>query len=72
LLIEIGELDVQPERINTQSDNLLLEYGFNSILTMRYLLRIEEEFGIEIDAEDLNGSLLNNFENLTSYVIDRL
>jgi acyl carrier protein len=39
---------------------------------MRYLLRIEEEFGIEIDAEDLNGSLLNNFENLTSYVIERL
>lgn len=72
LLIEIGELDVQPEMINTHTSNIALEYSLNSILIMEYLLRIEEVFDIEIGDDDLNSRLLNNFEDLSTYIMKKL
>uniref|UniRef100_UPI00403F42EA phosphopantetheine-binding protein n=1 Tax=Paenibacillus sp. FSL K6-1096 TaxID=2921460 RepID=UPI00403F42EA len=58
--------------INTHTSNIALEYSLNSILIMEYLLRIEEVFDIEIGDDDLNGRLLNNFEDLSTYIMKKL
>ena len=68
ILVEVAELDVDAKDLDETDKNLFEDYHFNSILALEYLLRVEEEFDIEIDDEDLDSHLLNDLVYLAEYV----
>ena len=68
ILVEVGELDIKSEQLDENNKNLFEEYNFNSILALEFLLKIEENFNIEIDDEDLDSKLLNDLSYLAEYV----
>jgi acyl carrier protein len=53
-------------------DKLATELGLNSIDSMEILIRVESEFGIRIDDDDLDLALLASLDHLESYVVGRL
>ncbi len=59
-LMEILELTKEEaEKIN--SDSNLLNYGFNSLGAIKMVVKFEEEYGIEIEPDDM---LMSNMDNM--------
>src|SRR5262245_49525003 len=50
-------LDIDPQDIDAHEEHFLTNRGFNSIDALELLITVEQEFGIEIDDEDLDASL---------------
>lgn len=71
LLIEVAELDITIEEMDENDKNLFDNYKFDSILALEFLLRVEEQFDIEIDDEDLDSKLINDLNYLAEYVENR-
>jgi acyl carrier protein len=62
---------IDPGGINEHT-NLINEIGLNSLEGLEILVRIENEFQIEIDDEDLSIDLMSTISNLMDYVEERL
>ncbi|RCX17335.1 acyl carrier protein [Fontibacillus phaseoli] len=50
----------------------LLEYGFDSIKSMMFSIRLEEAFGIDFDAEDLMYSNFATVNKISEIVMKKL
>lgn len=48
--------------------NLIEEVGLNSIVGIEILVRIENEFDIEIDDDDLSVELLTSLDTIAAYI----
>lgn len=72
ILIEKLNLNKTPEDIITTQEYFLENYGFNSVDALELLLHVENEFGIEIEDQDLNASLVHTIRALAEYVHRRV
>lgn len=54
------------------SSELVTVLGLSSVDSIEILIRIESEFGIRVDDEDLDLKLLSSLDRLEDYVIRRL
>jgi acyl carrier protein len=72
LLITHMQLDVKAEDIDPTEEYFLEAFGFNSVDALELLLRIEQEFDIEISDENLNAELVKNVRSIASYVLEKL
>jgi len=71
IIIEHLDLDISPQNL-TQTENFLEEFGINSVDALELLLKIENEFDIEIDDDDLNAELLKSIKTLSDYITTKL
>lgn len=55
-----------------ECENLIENFGINSVDALEILIHIENEFDIEIDEEDLNVELLDSVSSLVGYVEKKL
>lgn len=51
--------------------NIVTVLGLNSVDALEVLIRVEGEFGIQIEDEDLSIELVSSLENLEKYVDER-
>lgn len=67
----INQLELEDKNISIDStdETFLNAYNLNSIDALELLLRIEQEFGIEIADDDLNSELLNSVRSIGEYVV---
>lgn len=67
----INQLEIEDQNISFAStdETFLDEYNLNSIDALELLLRIEQEFGIEIADDDLNSELLKSVRSIGEYVV---
>lgn len=66
LIIDVLDLDIPIEAL--EANNLIEQYGLNSVDALELLMNIETEFDIEIDEEDLTAELVNSIDQLVNYV----
>ncbi|NHV28511.1 acyl carrier protein [Burkholderia sp. D-99] len=52
--------------------NLIETLGLNSVDALEVLIRVEGEFGIQIDDEDLSIDLVSSVDTLEQYIRNRL
>lgn len=67
IISDASETEVFVENISDDT-NLISELGFHSLSVIKLLVKIEKEFGIETDEEDLNRELFEKYRNLKEYV----
>lgn len=72
VIINHMELDVKPEALNPAEEFFLETHGFNSVDALELLLRIEQEFNIEISDENLNADLVRTIRSLSTYILGRI
>jgi acyl carrier protein len=66
--IEANLVVFEDEAEFTDSDNIF-EMGFvNSLFAMKLVSYIEQEYGIEVDNEDLEISNFNSVERIVGYI----
>lgn len=56
----------------TEETNLIEALGINSIIGIEVLVRVESEFDIEIDDEDLTIELVSTLSTLADYIEKKL
>lgn len=54
-----------------QDKNVIEVLGLNSVDALEVLIRVEGEFGIQIDDEDLSIELVSSIATLEKYIQDR-
>ena len=54
-----------------QDKNVIEVLGLNSVDALEVLIRVEGEFGIQIDDEDLSIELVSSIAALEKYIQDR-
>lgn len=72
IMVDHFEIAESPESIDSEKEFLLDDYGVNSIDILELLLKIEMEFGIEIEDEDLEADLLITLRNLAKYICKKI
>ena len=70
--IIINTLEMDLEVSDFSEENIIELYGINSVDALEILLYIEEEYDIQVDDDDLNVTLLNSINNLSTYVGNKL
>ncbi|OCQ53513.1 acyl carrier protein [Photorhabdus australis subsp. thailandensis] len=50
------------------ADNLIEQFNIDSIAALELLVRIEQEFHIQIPDEELSVNLINSFHGLVVYI----
>lgn len=70
VIVEALRLDRAPETV--PDENLRDALGIDSVAGLELLIWVENEFGIQIDDEDLNVLLVDSINVLGAYVEDRL
>ena len=70
IIVQALRLHRAPESIPDQ--NLTSELGLDSINSLEVLIWVENEFGIQIDDEDLSVALVNSLDVLAAYVENKL
>jgi acyl carrier protein len=63
-------LSKSTEEIGDNED--LSNYGLNSISIIRLIISIEENFGFEVDEEDLTIERFNTIANMCEYIQSRV
>lgn len=66
LLVESLRLDIAPEEI--PDINLRDAVGIDSVMGLEFLIWVENEFGIQIQDEDLSVQLVDSLDELAAYV----
>ena len=66
IIVQALRLNRDPETI--PDNDLTSELGLDSINSLEVLIWVENEFGIQIDDEDLSVSLINSLDVLAAYV----
>lgn len=70
LMVDTWELDISPNDLKDDENNLE-KYGINSIDVLELLVIVEEEFGIEIDDNDINSELVESIINMVNYIYEQ-
>ena len=70
IIVQSLRLHRTPESI--PDNNLTSELGLDSINSLEVLIWVENEFGIQIDDEDLSVALINSLNVLAAYVENKL
>jgi acyl carrier protein len=70
ILVAVAEYKGRPADL--PDVGIVDKIGLDSIIAIEYLINVEAEFGIEIADEDLGIDLVDSFERLADYVVDRL
>ncbi|RAX01876.1 MULTISPECIES: acyl carrier protein [unclassified Photorhabdus] len=65
MLKEILEIESIPE---IKVDNLIEQFNIDSIAALELLVRIEQEFHIQIPDEELSVNLIGSFHGLVVYI----
>lgn len=55
-------------KIISQENNIIDDLGFDSIAVLQLLLRIEDEFNIEIDDEYITPELFISLKKLSNFI----
>jgi acyl carrier protein len=55
------------DRLNGTS-NIIDEVNFDSLQMMKFILRIEDEFGVEIDFEEFDMENLNSIKDFSNFL----
>lgn len=66
IFVQALRLDRDPATI--PDNDLTSELGLDSINSLEVLIWVENEFGIQIDDEDLSVALINSLDVLADYV----
>lgn len=66
IIVQALRLNRDPETI--PDNDLTSELGLDSINSLEVLIWVENEFGIQIDDEDLSVALINSLDVLAAYV----
>jgi acyl carrier protein len=67
--VKDGEVVEYGSVVSAESaDNLIDRYGFSSIDTLKYLLTLEEKFGVALADEDFNEELLLSATALARHI----
>jgi acyl carrier protein len=53
----------------SDTDNLVLRYGFTSLDSLEFLLVLEEKFGITLEDEDMTEEVLSSAGGLADYIL---
>lgn len=70
IVIELLQLEKTADMIDSDENLFLEEYGYNSIDALELSIKIENEFDISIQDEDLNAELVQSVGSLTRYVVN--
>ncbi len=68
LVVSHLNLDIDPQDVDIDEEHFLTNRGFNSIDALELLITVEKEFGIQIEDEDLDASLLRTLRVLSRYI----
>ena len=66
------ELDVDPSELADDEPLIGGGLGIDSVTSLTLVCAVEEEFGIEVDDEDLRVELFDSVASLSAYVARRL
>lgn len=72
IIVDHLQIDGDAIALDADSENFLQASGMSSIDALELLLRVEEEFEIEIADDDLNADLIVTLTSIAEYVRDRL
>lgn len=67
ILIENLNLKISPDEID--GNDLLNEFGINSIDAISIFISIENTFDIIIEDENLSAALISSLDNITNFII---
>ncbi|MFD3732237.1 acyl carrier protein [Streptomyces sp. NPDC058632] len=71
VLVEVLEGKALPEQITTDAD-MVRDLGLDSLQAIQFLLRVEDEFDVELDYENLRLDHLRSVRFFTTEVLTRL
>ena len=71
-IVQALRLDVDPDEI--PDDEALFGEGLDadSVATLEIVFALEQEFGIEVEDEELRVELFDSVNSLVTYVVDKL
>ena len=65
-------MELESDGNEIEGSDLILELGINSVDALEILIWVENEFGIQIEDEDLNADLITSLDNLSNYVLSKM
>lgn len=72
VFVEALELDIDPDEIDDDEPLFGEGLGADSIASLKIIFALEEEFGFEVDDEDLQVELFNSVRTLSQYIAEKL
>ena len=69
ILIESLNLQISPNEI--KGEDLLNEFGINSVDAISIFISIENTFDIFIEDEDLSAALISSLDSITNFIIGK-
>ena len=71
VFVEALELDIDPDEIDDDEPLFGEDLGADSISSLKIVFALEEEFGFEVDDEDLQVELFNSVQTLSQYIAEK-
>lgn len=71
VIVKSLELDIEPHEIG-DDESLFEGIGADSIAALEIVFALEEEFGIEVDDEDLRVELFDSVSAMSRYIAEVL
>ena len=71
VFVEALELDIDPDEIDDDEPLFGEGLGADSIASLKIVFALEEEFGFEVDDEDLQVELFNSVRTLSQYIAEK-
>lgn len=71
-LVQALGLDVNPDEIDDNEALFGEGLGADSIASLEIVFALEEEFGFEVDDEDLQVELFDSVRTLSQYIAEKL
>ena len=71
-LVQALGLDVNPDEIDDNEPLFGEGLGADSITSLEIVFALEEEFGFEVDDEDLQVELFDSVRTLSQYIAEKL
>jgi len=72
VFIQALELDIDPDEIDDDEPLFGEGLGVDSIASLKIVFALEEEFGFEVDDEDLQVELFDSVHTLARYIEEKL
>ena len=71
-LVQALGLDINPDEIDDNEPLFGEGLGADSIASLEIVFALEEEFGFEVDDEDLQVELFDSVRTLSQYIAEKL
>ena len=71
VFVQALELDIAPDEIDDDEPLFGEGLGADSIASLKIVFALEEEFGFEVDDEDLQVELFNSVRTLSQYIAEK-